>query len=248
MSKIVLLDVETLPAVAATFSLYPESINHDNLLSDQSIICVCWKLLEKKAIYSTSILDDPKRFKKDVNDDYVVMKKIREVLEDVDIAIGHNIKKFDIKKINARLIFHGLTPLPSGLIMLDTLTEVRKVASFLSNRLDYLGKHLTGGGKQETSRGLWLRVLKGDKDAVKEMVTYCKRDVQVLEDVYLRLRPYMKNHPVVEPEFRQETCHKCGSDQLSKKMTRHTATGVKKQQVQCKICHGYTTFIYKGEE
>lgn len=232
---------------AATFSLYPDSINHEGILTGESIICICWKILEQKAIYSTSILDDPKRFKKDVNDDYVVLKKIREVLEDATMVIGHNLKKFDYKKINARLIFHGLDPLPNSIIQLDTLTEVRKVASFPSNRLDYLAKLLTGEGKTETSRGLWFRVLKGDKEAVKEMTKYCKNDVQILEDVYLKIRPYIKNHPVVDPEFRQETCHKCGSDQLIKRGVRYTAAGVKKIQQQCKACHGYTTFIYKEE-
>lgn len=247
MSKIILLDIETCPLTAATFTLYPESINHEGIITDESIICICWKILEQKAVYSSSILDDLKRFKKDVNDDYVVLKKIREILEDATIVIGHNLKKFDLKKINARLIYHGLDPLPSTLIALDTLTEIKKVASFPSHRLDYLGQLLTGEGKTHTSRGLWFRVLKGDKDAVREMVGYCKRDVQLLEDIYLKIRPYIKSHPVVDPEFRNETCHKCGSDQLIKKMVRYTSAGVKKRQVQCKKCHGYTTFIYKEE-
>lgn len=249
--KIILLDVETLPILAATFSLYPESINHDNIIQDWSLICVCWKYLDKPTIYSSSVLDDKEAFNEDVNNDIVVVKKIREILQDADVIIGHNIKKFDYKKINARLIYHGLEPLPSGIIQLDTLTEARRIASFTSNRLDYLGKLLTGEGKMDTERGLWLRVLKGDKKAVKSMTEYCKQDVQVLEDVYLKLRPYIKNHPhfgVLNGGDRQYTCPKCGSEDLTEGKIRFTAAGVKKIQKQCKGCFGYATYMFKPEE
>lgn len=247
-AKILLYDIETLPMTTATFSLYPDSIQHDNILTDWSIISGAWKWLNKKTIYSSSILDDPKAFKKDVNNDLVVVKRLREIFQDVDILIGHNSKRFDTKKFNARLIYHGLEPLPSGIIQLDTLTEVRKVAAFSSNRLDYLGKHLLGDGKMETSRGLWLRVLKGDKKAVEEMLVYNKHDVKVLEDIYLRLRPYIKNHPTVSPEDKQYTCPKCGSDDLTQAKIRYTAAGVKKAQKQCNQCHGYSTYLFKPEE
>lgn len=249
--KIVLYDLETLPMVTATFSLYPDSIGHDNILSDWSIISACWKELGKKTIYSSSIIDDPKAFKKNVNNDLVVVKRLREVFQDADIIIGHNSKKFDTKKLNARLIYHGLDPLPSGIQQVDTLSEVRKVAAFSSNRLDYLGKHLLGEGKMETSRGLWLRVLRGDKKAVQEMVTYNKQDVQLLEDVYLKIRPYIKSHPhigVLHGEDKQHSCPKCGSTDLRKKTTRYTAAGVKRLQKQCMGCFGYHTFNYKSED
>lgn len=248
--KIILYDIETLPMVTATFSLYPESIGHDNILSDWSIINICWKELLKPTIYTSSILDDKATFEKDVNNDYVVVKKIREVFEDADIIVGHNVKKYDTKRVNTRLIYWGLEPLPSGLQQVDTLQEIKKVASFSSNRLDYLGKVLLGEGKLETSKGLWLRILKGDAEAVEEMANYCKTDVQLLEDLYLKILPYMKSHPhmgALHGDDKNHTCQKCGSDQLTKKMTRYTATGVKKQQAQCKVCHGYTTFIYKAE-
>jgi hypothetical protein len=243
--KIILYDIETLPMTCAVFTLYPESINHDNILSDWSLISVCWKELGKKTIYSTSLLDDPKRFKKDVNDDSQIVKKMREVFEDADLIIGHNSKKFDTKKLNSRLIYHGLDPLPSGIQQVDTLQEVRKVASFSSNRLDYLGKHLLNSGKMETSRGLWLRILKGDISAVKEMVAYNKIDVKLLEDIYMKLRPYMKNHPhmgALDGNDRHNTCRVCGSEELIKSKTRVTAAGVEKIQKQCKCCGAYTTF------
>jgi DNA polymerase elongation subunit (family B) len=250
-AKIILYDIETLPLTCAVFSLYQDSIGHHNILTDWSIISVCWKELGKKTIYSTSLLDDPKRFKKDVNDDLVVVKKMREIFEDADIIIGHNSKKFDTKKLNSRLIYHGLDPLPAGIQQVDTLTEVRKVAAFSSNRLDYLGKHLLDKGKTETTPGLWLRILKGDASAVKEMVLYNKNDVQLLEDLYLKILPYMKSHPNVAAmsgDDRHTNCPKCGSDDLRKKMTKYTAAGVPRLQYQCAGCHSYFTAPANSDE
>ena len=93
--KIVIWDVETIPLIAATFSLYPDSINHESILSDWSIVCASYKTLGKKKTKTVSVLDDPKRFKKNVNDDYHVIKTLRDEFEDVDILVHHNGDAFD---------------------------------------------------------------------------------------------------------------------------------------------------------
>jgi predicted nucleic-acid-binding Zn-ribbon protein len=143
-----------------------------------------------------------------------------------------------------------LEPLPSGIVQVDTLKEVKKVAAFTSHRLDYLGMHLLGEGKMETSKNLWMRVIHGDSDAVKEMTLYNKKDVQLLEDVYLKIRPYMKGHPhlgVLHGEERNHSCPKCGSSNMIQSKVRYSAAGVKKIQKQCNDCHGYSTFTFKVE-
>lgn len=239
--KIVLVDLETSPVITATFSLYPDSIHHSNILQDWFIICAAWKELNSKTIKATSI-NDFKR--KSDNDDYGVVKRLRDEFEDVDILIAHNGDKFDIKKLNARLIFHGLDPLPK-IQTIDTLKEVRKIAQFTSNRLDYLGTHLIGQGKIETSSGLWLSAMKGDRAAVKEMVEYNKVDVERLEELYLKIRPYIKSHPHVGVynSEKNESCRHCGSKKLVITKTRYTASGEKRLQKKCKDCHAYGTYL-----
>jgi len=123
--------------------------------------------------------------------------------------------------------------------MVDTLKEARRVASFTSNRLDYLGKFLGFGGKDKTSSGLWLRVLSGCTKSIKEMVKYNKRDVDLLEKVYLKLRPYIK-HPNVNRLG--AACPKCGSSDLQLRGFGATANGTIKQRAQCKSCGGWSSF------
>ncbi len=231
-AKIIIFDTETSPIITTTFSLYPESISHHNIIQDWFIISACWKELGSDKVSSASILKP--------TEDKEVCKKLREALLSADIIVAHNGKKFDIKKLNARLIYHKLQPLPQ-IPMVDTLVEIKKVAQFTSHRLDYLGTHLLGEGKLPTSDGLWLRALKGEKKAIKEMTDYCKVDVVRLEQLYLRLKPYFKSHPhvgVIANGVKHD-CPKCGSINTQKRGSSITTAGNKQQRLQCQDCGGW---------
>lgn len=234
---ICLWDLETSGAVVSTWNLYPDSIPHQNILQDWYIICGAWKFLGKKPTKAVSVLQDPERFATDHRDDYHVVKTLRDVLENVDILVGHNGDRFDLRMFNARLIYHKLPPLPK-IITIDTLKEAKKVAKFTSNRLDYLGDFLGSGGKQNTSPGLWLRAQSGDKGAIREMVKYNKTDVEILEELYLRLRPYMKTHPNLSPP-EERSCPRCGSTHTIVNKIRTRASGSRYRTYQCRSCGGY---------
>lgn len=239
--KIILWDIETSGIVATTWNLYPTVISHHNMLQDWFIICAAWKELGKKTVKTVSVMDDPKRFTKDSTDDYYVIKQLREMLSDVDILIHHNGDKFDIKMFNSRLIYHGLPPLPL-LATVDTLKEVKKVSKFTSHRLDFLGTKFFGSGKEDTPPGTWLKAMKGEKKAIRDMVKYNKVDVELLEKLYLKLRPYMKAHPHTGAMLgvdRNGSCPKCGSTSFKRNGLRFTATGLHKQECQCKECLSY---------
>lgn len=241
MARIICFDTETAPEIVATFSLYPDSISHNSIIQDWFMITACWKVLGEDKVHSVSIKKPTK--------DKEVVKKLRDVLAGADIIVAHNGKKFDVKKLNARLIFYGLEPLPT-IPIVDTLLEVKKVAQFTSHRLDYLGKHLLGHGKLPTSEGLWMRALKGDKEAVHEMTEYCKIDVVRLEELYLKLRPYIKNHPHtgVIDKGEKSDCPKCGSIHIQKRGIAVTATGTRYQRLQCQGCGGYHQGTYKEKK
>lgn len=232
--KIICWDIETSPIIANTWSLYPKYLSHDNILQDWFIISGAWKEVGKDKVHSVAISE--------VGDDLAVVTKLREVLASADVIVHHNGDKFDIKKFNTRLIYHNLPPLPK-VPTVDTLKEVKKVAAFSSNRLDYLGKMLLGHGKIHVGFDLWLDVMKGSKKALREMVEYNKVDVIRLEEFYLRLRPYMKNHPhhgAVNGEDRNCSCTHCGSVKVKRNGIRITAAGLKKQELQCMACGAYS--------
>lgn len=242
--RIILYDIETAPAKVATFTLYPNNgIHHSNILEDWYIICICWKELDSKKVHSISLLDDPKRFKKNPHDDYYIVEEFRKVLLTADAVIGQNIKQFDTKVLNTRLIYHKLPPIPP-IPEIDTLRLWKKITRATSNRLDYVGKYLGFGGKRSTSEGLWIRALNNEKPAIEEMTKYCKVDVVKLEKFYKRIVPYVAAHPhvgVMLGESRK-SCPKCGGLKMSHHKFRFTVTGIKKQQCQCLKCGSYSTF------
>ncbi len=236
-SKILLLDIETSPITGLFWTLFQPTISHDDILQDWYIFCACWKWLGDDKVHSAKIAD--------LGDDKDLCTKLKDVISSAQIVIAHNGDRFDLKKINARLIQHRLAPIPQ-VSTVDTLKEVRKVAAFTSNRLDFLAKILTGEGKVETKKGLWKQVLLGNRKALSDMVTYCKGDVVKLEEIYEILKPYFKSHPhvgVLLGKDRDESCSKCGSENLSGiTKTRISASGLVRVQKQCNECHSYTTF------
>ena len=243
--KILLIDLETSLIEYSGFSLYPDAIPHKSIKQDWYVICGCYKELGSKTVESVAVTDNMSLYKKNHKDDYHVIKVLAKVLRGADVVIAHNLKAFDLKRFNARLIYHKLEPLPPFLLI-DTLTEAKRVAKFTSNRLDYLGQFFGLGGKIHTTQDLWYAVMDGDEKAVEKMVKYCKQDVKLLEEVYLRLRPYMKSHPhigALSGKIRENSCPHCGYDKLTISKYRYTAAGLPRVQKICKNCNAYSTHL-----
>jgi DNA polymerase elongation subunit (family B) len=235
--KILLWDVETSESIVKTFSLYNRYISHKKILRDWFIICGSWKFLDENRVDSVSLLSDSQRFAKDFTDDYEVVKQLREAVLQADIIVHHNGDKFDIKKLNTRLIYHRLPPLPVKLTTVDTLKEARHSFAFSSNRLDYLGKYLGVGQKVKTDDELWGRILDGEVSAIEEMLEYNKGDVRLLEDVYKIMRPYIRhpNTAAIAANDSDLCCVDCQSTNLEYRGYNTNKVGTRRR-FQCLNC------------
>jgi hypothetical protein len=154
------------------------------------------------------------------------------------IAAGyfmHNCKKFDYKRLNTRFIYHNLPPLDFKII--DTLDVARKYFSFTSNRLDDLAKFFGFEGKNKTEFSLWSRCMQGNPDALEEMRSYNVQDVVILEKIYKKLRPYIKNHPNIGNmnSNYEECCPSCGSPSIKRIGMYHTSTSTY-PKYRCEEC------------
>jgi DNA polymerase elongation subunit (family B) len=233
--KIVIWDVETSPIEGYFWTLFKPRVSHENIKEDFQILCASYKDLGSKKVHSVKIDFDSNG----KMNDYNAVKQLRDYLADADILVHHNGDKFDLKKLNARLIYHRLAPLPK-IVTIDTLKHVRKEAAITSNRLDYLGSYLGVGNKIKTDFQLWLDVIKGDQKALTKMIKYCEQDVLLLEKVYQILKPYMKTHPNVA-DVHTSNCPRCNSDKTVIHKTRLMASGIRKIQRQCNNCGSYFT-------
>lgn len=235
---VLLLDIETSKIVAKTFTLYPESISHNDIIQDWYIICASWKWLGESRVYNE------KTYKP--TEDKKVVESLAAAIKQADIIVAHNGKKFDMKKFVSRLVYHKLPPVPY-IPVVDTLVEIKKVAQHTSHRLDYLDKFLGGVGKVDTEPGLWDRAMLGVKSAVDKMAIYCNGDINALERVYTTYRPYFKSHPHVSVIQGGEKCDcpRCGSVNVTNRGFTFTAAGNKNQRRQCNDCGGWHTIPLK---
>jgi DNA polymerase elongation subunit (family B) len=241
-------DIETAMMQLGAFSLRNNDyINPMNITQDWFIIMASFMNLGTGKIRTVSVADKKWRFKKDFTDDYYVVKTMRDIIASADIIIGHNSDKFDLKKLNARIIFHGLEPLPP-VTTIDTLKEARKIASFSSNTMSYLAEYLGLEHQKGSASGAWHKILKGSQEerlaAVKEMEAYCEQDIRTGVALYERLKPYFKTHPNMGlyEEYDTDTaiCPSCSSDNLQRRGYRRTRTRVY-ARLQCQDCGFWST-------
>lgn len=214
-TKILLFDIETSPNLGYVWGKYEQDVI--SYTKEWYMLSFAYKWLGEKKTYAYA-LPDFKGYKKDKTNDYELVKKLHELMNEADIIIGHNCDQFDIRKTNARFIAHGLTP-PSPYKTVDTKKVAKRYFHFNSNKLDDLGRYLKLGQKLSTGGfDLWLGCMGGNPKAWKTMVEYNKQDVILLEEVYNTLLPWISNHPNVnvidENEF---GCTNCGSEHLQKR-------------------------------
>jgi hypothetical protein len=235
--RILLYDIETSLQLVSVFQLkYNDYIDPDSIVQERHVISVCYKWLGENKVHAISLLDDPKRFAKDPHDDTYVVKTFYDVMASADCIVAHNGDQFDSKYLKTRMLVHGLPPLPP-ITSIDTYKVAKQHLLFNSNRLDYLGKLLGFGGKKSTPKGLWLKVLNGDKKAIQVMVDYNRRDVTLLEQVFLKLRPFVQNH-INRGLFGKEGCPRCGSKHVQHRGL-HKAISRTYQRMQCQSCGGW---------
>jgi len=230
--KIICWDIENAPAKGYFFDLWKEG-NIVGIEEQGFLLCVSYKELGKKV--QSFALPDFKGYHKDKHNDYELTKRLWQLFDEADILVAHNGDSFDIKKAQARFAYWKLPP-PSPYKTVDTL-KVAKNFGFISRKLHDLGKHLGYGGKRtHTGWDMWKKCMDGDIKAWRNMIEYNKRDVVLLEKIYLHFLPYIKNHPNVSVMMGlPDRCPNCGSHDLMKQGTDYTQTG-RVQQYQCQKC------------
>lgn len=213
----------------------PQYLGSRQLIQDQFFICAAWQWEGAKKINSVSLLDDMPRFEKDYRDDYHVVKTLYDVISEADMIVGHNIQAFDWKKLLAKAMLYDLGAIPEKKYF-DTLKMARK-AGFSYNDLGFLAKKFGFENKADHASDMWDRCLVGDPTAIREAVTYCKKDVPPAMSLYQRFRPYFPtqiNHNLFRGDG-VECCPVCGSTEFIQYGHRYTSTG-KTKTYKCSSC------------
>lgn len=213
--KILVFDIETAPNLAYVWGKWEQDVL--SFKQHWYVICVAYKWLGEKETYVIS-LPQYSTYKKTPTSDELLIKEVWKLFDKAEVIIAHNGDAFDIKKINARFLKHGLEP-PSPYKTIDTLKIARKYFKLDSNKLDDLGDYFNIGRKLQTGGfNLWLGCIAGDKEAWKKMTDYNKMDVVLLEKVYYKLRGWNTSSPNMNLHLGGVTnCPNCGSMHVIKR-------------------------------
>lgn len=198
----------------------------------QELMCYAFKWLGEKKVHYVSRHDFA------TYREFVVA--LRDLLDEADIVIAHNGNRFDVKMANRFFVKEFVTP-PSPYKQIDTLRVAKGYFKFQANGLNDLGEFLDLGKKENISYAeLEDDFMNNPTPKVERLMEkYNKQDVVLLEKIYLRLRPYIKNHPNLGDIAQVHgICPKCGSEHLQKRGKSVSAVG-KKQRYQCMDCGGW---------
>jgi len=186
--KILFLDIETAPDLGYVWTLYQTNVIE--VKEPWYILSYAAKWKGEKAFVRG--LNDWADYGLDMSNDHHLMRELWLLLDKADIIVAHNGMDFDLKKINARFIVHGMKP-PSPYVIVDTKREAKKVARFSSNRLDSLCDQLDIGRKlRHQGFSMWLGCMAGDAACWKTMKRYNLHDIKLLEGLYNELAPWMR--------------------------------------------------------
>jgi len=233
--KILVYDIETAPIIGYVWSIWEQNISLNQIKSDWHLLSWAAKWYGEPAS-KTMYMDQ--RNAKNIEDDSSILKGIWKLLDEADIVITQNGKKFDQKKLNARFVLNGMTP-PSEYKHIDTRQIASRNFGFTSNKLEYMTEKLNTKykkGKHKVFPGfeLWKECLAGNLKAWNELKKYNIYDVLSLEELYSKLQPWDTT-----VNFNVYTGHdmqcNCGSHNLVKNGYTLLTTG-KYTRYKCKDC------------
>lgn len=226
--RILLFDIEISPSLAFVWSHYEA-----NVLSYEKqweLLAVSYKWLGDKKINCVS------RRKKTEKE---IVKLLHSLFDEADFLVAHNGDEFDWKKTNAKFIEYGLKP-PSPSAKIDTKKLAKRYFKFNSNKLDDLCETLGLGRKVKTGGfDLWLGCMRGNKKYFLLMERYNKKDVEILERLYLKLRPWIREQPAISLAMDLDACPACGGNNLVRHGFKILVNG-KKQRYQCNECGAWS--------
>lgn len=224
--RTLILDIESRPASAFVWSLLDVNISLNQIIESGNIICWAAKWAGEDVTYFSSVK---------MTDRKSMLQAIWDMLNDADEVVGWNSNAFDLKMLNAEFLEHGMTP-PSPYKKIDLMRVVKSNMKFLSHKLDYVSRRI-GIGQKTEHQGfpLWVGCMKNDSACWKLMETYNLTDVELTEELYFKLLPWISTGVNRSSINGLHVCPNCGSKKLQARGSYRTTTSVK-QRFSCSDC------------
>lgn len=206
--RVLFLDIETRFIVTQGWGLFNQNFSLEQIQEDWSILSYSAKFLNSDEVIYSDVSEK-------TEDD--LLEELYHLFDTSDFVIGHNLDRFDLPKIRARMIARGFPP-HSPVRTIDTLKIAKQEFKFTSNKLAYLTNLLCKANKKSDHAkfagfSLWKEFVRGNPEAIKTMREYNQADVTSLEELYLILAPWSTKAPqfeLYEDEVDMSAWEPCG--------------------------------------
>lgn len=214
--KILLFDIETSMIQAYIWGLWNQNIGISSIIKDWYVICWSARWLGKEDMMHDSV-HLHKKITTYSDNEAAVVTNLWKLLDEADVVVAYNGKKFDKKKMNAKFLEYGLLE-PSPYKVIDPMLIVKGNFALTSNKMDFVVRYVESNteGKNSTNISLWHKCMADDEESLDYMLDYCDQDIEVLEKVYLAVRHWDKNSPNLALHYKDNKprCNGCGSTDL----------------------------------
>ena len=126
-------------------------------------------------------------------DDRELLVRVSKLLQQADVVVTHYGSNFDKKFLQGRLMINDLPGFPHPPVR-DTCLGLRVVTNFSSKRLKHAAKIMQFKHQKLENDWprAWFQIMRGNMKVLRDLAKYCIGDVLADEELYLRLRPYVK--------------------------------------------------------
>jgi hypothetical protein len=237
------LDIETKANKAAVWGLWGQNIGINQIIEPGRTICAAWKWQGKKGVDFTCEWWWESLVERGMQDGPAYagfLKQLHEILDEADVVVTYNGKRFDVPTLYREFVLHGLKP-PSPFHHIDLYQTVRRQFRFASNKLDFICQQLGLGAKtHHKGMDLWNEVEAGCPKAQRTMERYNRNDVVLLEKLYNHIKPWIKGLPnfALMQEKTGIVCPSCGSEDIEFRGWRYTKTR-RYRRFCCNSCHSW---------
>lgn len=236
--RILVADIETVPAIVLAFSQKIGFIPIDNVVEPDRMVCYSAKWAgEDKVAFSSEYHHDREK----------MLYSLYSLLDEADAVVTYNGDNFDIPWWNRSFLEQGLG-LPSPYVSIDIYKAFKKNTRFFSHKMQYLAtslqleqRKLDPGGMLTWRKIMGLHGPEEQKKAWGLMRRYNKRDLAPTELLYYEARPLLnsKFNFGLFNDSNDLICPRCGSHRLQRRGVELTSVS-SFQRYQCQECGSWT--------
>lgn len=230
-TKILVLDIERTAGLARIFDQRTRFVHVSKWTQFPELLCFSAQWLGSDEMLFFSAWDDREE----------MLTASWDLLDRADILVTYNGCRADVPWLRQEWVTAGMT-MPAPWKDVDLYKVNRSLFRWESMSLDHLCKRLgveTKSGHYDAEMA--DRCLAGDEEAQQLMREYNEGDVRATAAAYLRLLPFISNHPHIaalpadDPDAR--LCNRCGGELRA--MGTYLAQQIRYVRYRCETCGGW---------